>query len=129
MSNDMDLTDDGTLRGESSSICSSSLQGENDCSLKIDKGGTVGEDLCTQIRWDSLHLNELPHLGYEEADSTDEFALDNMPDLVMQCIFESFNLRDRCIASQDCKLVDILQQYLHFQLFEFNVGFVSSFQT
>lgn len=58
------------------------------------------QDICTQMGWDSLRLNELPYLGYDEPDCTDEITLGNMPDLVMQCIFESFNLRDRCIASQ-----------------------------
>ncbi|VBB29010.1 unnamed protein product [Acanthocheilonema viteae] len=100
MSNDMDLVDDGTLRGESISICSPSLLTTNDNSSKLDKGDPIDKDICTQIRWDSLHLNELSYLNYDEPDSTDEITLGNMPDLVMQCIFESFNLRDRCIASQ-----------------------------
>lgn len=58
------------------------------------------QDICCQLKWNSLHLSELPYLEYDEPDSTDEVTLGNMPDLVMQCIFESFNLRDRCIASQ-----------------------------
>ncbi|CAG9539357.1 unnamed protein product [Cercopithifilaria johnstoni] len=103
MSNDMDLIDDDTSRGDSISICSSSLLTTNGSSTKVEKNDASDKDICMQIKWDSLHLSELPYSGYNESDSTDEITLSDMPDLVMQCIFESFNLYDRCTASQVCK--------------------------
>ncbi|VDM31620.1 unnamed protein product [Toxocara canis] len=30
-------------------------------------------------------------------------AFDRMPDVVMQCVFETFDLRERSIASQVCR--------------------------
>ncbi|KAM3727835.1 Methylmalonyl-CoA carboxyltransferase 5S subunit [Dirofilaria immitis] len=101
----MDLINDGDiLKDETTSGCSSSLLTRSDNSSKMDKNDSSDKDICRQLKWDSLQLNELPYLGYDQSESTDEIiTLNNMPDLVMQCIFESFNLRDRCVASQVCK--------------------------
>uniref|UniRef100_A0A8R1XRB0 F-box domain-containing protein n=1 Tax=Onchocerca volvulus TaxID=6282 RepID=A0A8R1XRB0_ONCVO len=101
ISNIMD--DDGISRNESASGCSSSLLITSDNSPKIDENDSTDKDICKQLKWDSLQMDELPYLGYDQSDSSNEITLSNMPDLVMQCIFESFDLRDRCLASQVCK--------------------------
>uniref|UniRef100_A0A1I7VG72 F-box domain-containing protein n=1 Tax=Loa loa TaxID=7209 RepID=A0A1I7VG72_LOALO len=102
MSNDMDLIDDGTYKGKPTSLCSSSLLSDNS-PVVVDKDDSIDGNICMQLKWDSLHLNENSYLEYGELDGTNEVTLGNMPDLVMQSIFESFNLRDRCVASQVCK--------------------------
>uniref|UniRef100_A0A915PXP1 F-box domain-containing protein n=1 Tax=Setaria digitata TaxID=48799 RepID=A0A915PXP1_9BILA len=98
----MDMIDDVALRNQPGSMCSSPLS-TSDNLPKEDNDDLTDKNFCTQIKWDSLHLDEMPYVGYNERNNTDEVTLGTMPDLVMQCIFESFNLRDRCIASQVCK--------------------------
>ncbi|VDP24277.1 unnamed protein product [Onchocerca flexuosa] len=90
----------GTSRNESASGCSSSLPTIHVNSPKLDENDANDKDICKQLKWDSLQMDEVPYLGHDQSGSTNEITLNNMPDLVMQCIFESFDLRDRCLASQ-----------------------------
>ncbi|VDM95377.1 unnamed protein product [Thelazia callipaeda] len=72
-------------------------------------------DVSKKMRWHSPHLGHFAHSGCSASDDgKDEYTFHDMPDLVMECIFRSLNLRDRCIASQvlKCYCVDTVDQLL-----------------
>lgn len=78
------------------------------------------QEIFPPLKWDSLRLDGSLHSehGDDEAyqDGDHDCSLYSMPDVVMQCIFESFDLRERCLASQVNNILLCLFFCLHFFL-------------
>lgn len=100
----MDEVEEGTSSGALTLTCSPPTATNQDSGK--DKNGLVDLEIFPPLKWDSLRLDGSLHSEHgDEAyqDGDHDCSLYSMPDVVMQCIFESFDLRERCLASQVCK--------------------------